>query len=196
MARLDAFALLPNGGLTVVWGRRRIGKTRLLLNWSKKHNGIYYTADESSPVVQRKYFSLVLEKVLPGFASVDYPDWMTFFTRLAREALHANWRGPLVIDELPYLVLVSPEFPSILQRFIDIEAKEAELIVALCGSSQQMMLESVIKASAPLYGRADEIIKLGPISIGYMDEALQFSSTKEIVESYSIWGEFHAIGNL
>lgn len=31
----------PEGGLAVLFGRRRLGKTRLLLEWSAKHKGLY-----------------------------------------------------------------------------------------------------------------------------------------------------------
>jgi uncharacterized protein len=188
MARLNKVANLPNGGVVVVWGRRRIGKTRLLLEWAHKHRGVYYTADESASPLQRKYFAMALEQILPGFSSVDYPDWTTLLARLAGDAIHAGWHGPLIIDELPYLVTASPEFPSVLQRFLDIDAKRAKMVLALCGSSQKMMQGAVLNASAPLYGRADEIIKLGPISVGYIDEALDLKNAKEKIESYAVWG--------
>lgn len=188
MNRLDKVAKLPGGGLIVVWGRRRIGKTRLLLEWAHKHKGVYYTADESTAALQRKYFSLALEQVLPGFGAVDYPDWTILLARLARDAITLGWRGPLIIDELPYLIGASPELSSILQRFIDIDAKKANLILALCGSSQRMMQGAVLDASAPLYGRADEIIKLGPISVGYIGDALALETPREAIESYAVWG--------
>ena len=135
-----------------------------------------------------KYFAMALEQVLPGFGSVDYPDWATLLTRLARDALHEGWRGPLIIDELPYLIATTPEFPSILQRFLDIDAKRMKMILALCGSSQRMMQGAVLDASAPLYGRADEIIKLGPISVGYIGDALNLKNTRDQIEFYAIWG--------
>lgn len=188
MARLNRLMKSDESEMAVVWGRRRMGKTRLLLEWVDKHKGIYYTADESSATVQRKYFALALEQALPGFAAVEYPDWLTLFTRLAKEAIQIDWRGPLVIDELPYLISTSPEFPSILQRFIDHDAKRAKMIIALCGSSQRMMQGAVLDASAPLFGRAKEIIKLGPISVGYMGEALGLELPRDIIESYSVWG--------
>lgn len=188
LARLDALYHLPEGGLAVLWGRRRIGKTRLLLEWANKYKGVYYTADESASVVQRKYFAIALESALPGFAAVDYPDWSTLLTRLAKEAIQMGWKGPLIIDELPYLITMSPEFPSLLQRFIDREAKEAKLVVALCGSSQRMMQGAVLDASAPLFGRARETIKLSPITIGYLGEALELDEPRDILEFYSIWG--------
>lgn len=185
---LGSVSKLPNGGVAVVYGRRRVGKTRLLLEWSNKHKGVYYMADESAAPLQRKYLSLALEQALPGFSLVDYPDWTALFIRLAKDALQANWRGPLVIDELPYLITASPELPSILQKFLDIEAKKAKLVIALCGSSQRMMQGAVLEASAPLYGRADQIIKLSPLLAGYISEALECKSAKEEIEAYAIWG--------
>lgn len=188
MMRLDSVAKLPDGGVAVVWGRRRVGKTRLLLEWADKQKGVYYTADESVPALQMKYFAMALDQVLPGFGSVEYPDWTSLLSRLARDAKNEGWRGPLIIDELPYLIAASPDLPSILQRFLDIEAKRAKLVIALCGSSQRMMQGAVLDASAPLYGRADQIIKLGPISVGYIEQALSLKKPKEMIESYSVWG--------
>lgn len=188
MDRLDQLAALSKEGVAVVWGRRRVGKTRLLLEWAQKNNGVYFTADESSAFVQRKYFALGLDKIFPGFSDVEYPDWPVFLKRLAQNAMAAKWRGPIIIDELPYLITESPEFPSFLQKFIDHEAKQAKLIIALCGSSQRMMQGTVLDASAPLYGRAHELIKLAPLSIGYMGEALEIKNAREIVENYAVWG--------
>jgi AAA+ ATPase superfamily predicted ATPase len=188
LSRLNHLIRLPGANTAVIWGRRRVGKSRLLLEWARKYKGVYYTADESTASIQRKYFATAIQQVLPGFSELEYPDWATLFSRLAREAIQAKWRGPIVIDELPYLITVSPELPSILQRFIDIEAKKAKLIIALCGSSQRMMQGAILDHDAPLYGRAQEIIKLSPISIGYMGEALKLKSPRAIVESYAIWG--------
>ena len=188
LKRLDRLARQKGAAVAVVWGRRRVGKTRLLLEWSRLHKGVYYVADESTAAIQRSYFATAIAQAIPGFSAVDYPDWATFFSRLAREAKQAKWRGPLVIDELPYLITVSPELPSILQKFIDHEAKQAKLILALCGSSQRMMQGAVLAPTAPLCGRADELIKLAPISIGYMGKALKFKRSREIIEAYSVWG--------
>ena len=188
MARLNRLMKQEEGALVVIWGRRRIGKTRLLLEWVNKHDGIYYMADESSASLQRKFFSSSLEKIFPGFGQVEYPDWPSLLLRLAREAKLLQWKGPLVIDELPYLVAASPELPSLLQKFIDLEVKTGSLVLALCGSSQKMMQGAVLSASSPLYGRAQEIIKLEPISVSYLGEALDFKNPREIIESYAIWG--------
>lgn len=188
LARLEKLFRSRESGLAVIWGRRRVGKTRLLLEWTEKNGGVYFMADESSPSIQKKFFSLSLEQALNGFSKVEYPDWQSLFSRLASDAVQAKWRGPIVIDELPYLISKSPELSSILQKFIDHEAKKAKLIVVLCGSSQQMMQSAILDPLAPLYGRADELIKLQPISIGYIKQALKLKTARDIVESYAIWG--------
>ncbi len=99
MARLDEVMQQKEAAFVVVWGRRRIGKTRLLLEWVHKYGGIYGVADESSSSVQRKYFSRVLSATFNGFADADYPDWDALLNRLAHEARHRSWRGPIVLDE-------------------------------------------------------------------------------------------------
>ena len=40
MERLDRLMASREGGLAVVYGRRRIGKTRLLLEWSARYGGL------------------------------------------------------------------------------------------------------------------------------------------------------------
>src|SRR5450432_1008776 len=98
LSRLLALSKRREGGLAVVTGRRRVGKTRLLVEWVERVGGVYFVADQSSPAV------------LAGIAA---------------RATDAKWRGPLVIDELPYLVLQAPELPSALQHFIDHGARRA-----------------------------------------------------------------------
>ncbi len=188
LRRLERLFRSRKAGLAVIWGRRRVGKTRLLLEWTEKSKGVYFVADESSPSIQRKFFALALEQALPRFSDAEYPDWQSLFIRLARDARQAKWRGPIVIDELPYLISGSPELSSILQKFVDHEAKKANLVLVLCGSSRRMMQGAILDESAPLYGRADELIKLQPIAIGYMKEALKLKTPRAIVEAYAIWG--------
>ncbi len=188
LGRLMALSRRKTGGLAVVWGRRRIGKSRLLVEWVRATDGVYSVADTSSSEIQRRYFASAVAVRLPGFADVEYRDWSTLLTRLASEARAARWRGPIVIDELPYLVLAAPELPAVLQRWVDREMRDAGLVVALAGSSQRMMQGIVLSANSPLYGRAEELLAIGPLGAGYLPEALGRMSEVELVENYAAWG--------
>ncbi len=188
MQRLDRLMASREGGLAVVYGRRRIGKTRLLLEWSARYGGLYTVADQSTAKIQRRYFAEAAARLLPGFADVDYRDWRGLLERLAREASAAGLRGPFIFDELPYLVTVSPELPSVLQRWIDHEAKAAGLVVAVAGSSQRMMQGLVLSRDAPLFGRAREILALEPIDATYLQQIFDPADGIELVQLYAAWG--------
>lgn len=175
-------------GLAVVWGRRRIGKTRLLLEWCRRHGGLYVVADQSDPELQRRYVARALAQVLPAFDAVRYPDWERLLSRAARDARAIGFRGPIVIDELPYLVVPSPELPSVLQRWVDHDAREASLTIALAGSSQRMMQGLALDASSPLYGRAQLQLEVGPLWPRHLPGAMGPLAPHELVEHWTAWG--------
>src|SRR2546421_8239384 len=112
--RLLSLSKRRDGGLAVVTGRRRVGKTRLLVEWVERTDGVYYVADQSSPELQRRYLVAAVATRLPGLEGVTFTDWRALLSGIAVRAGETRWRGPLVIDELPYLVLSSPELPSAL----------------------------------------------------------------------------------
>lgn len=188
LSRLLNLSRRQQGGLVMLWGRRRIGKTRLLLEWVRRSRGLYTVADQSSAPIQRRYFAESVGSVLPGFAEAEYADWRALLRSLARQARHLNWHGPLVIDELPYLVATSPELPSVLQGFLDHEAREAGLCVALAGSSQHMMQGFQLDRSSPLFGRATEAFELLPLPAGHLGRGLGLQGDASCVEAWAVWG--------
>lgn len=188
LTRLERLARSSEGGLAVLSGRRRVGKTRLLLEWTRRHHGLYFVADQSSAALQRRYFAQAMAMRLPGFGDVEYPDWRALFARLASEAKLRKFKGPLVIDELPYLVISSPELPSVLQQWIDHEARDAKLTVALAGSSQRMMQGLVLDSSAPLFGRAREVLEVKPLSPRWLPKAFKGVAGYEILSTWAAWG--------
>ena len=176
------------GGLAVVFGRRRIGKTRLLVEWCRRTDGVYVVADQSAAEVQRRYLAEALAGRFPGFADVTYPDWSGLLTRLSREARQVRWRGPVVFDELPYWIATSPELPSVLQRWIDHEARAAGLVVAVAGSSQRMMQGLALDRDAPLFGRARELFEVRGLDVSYVREAIGAVTPRAQLEFYTAWG--------
>lgn len=188
LTRLDRLVRSSEGGLAVVSGRRRVGKTRLLIEWTRRHRGLYFVADQSSASLQRRYLAQAMSTRLPGFGDVEYPDWRTLFARLASEATLRKFRGPIVLDELPYLILSSPELPSVLQQWIDHAAREAKLVVALAGSSQRMMQGLVLDGSAPLFGRAREVLEVQPLAPRWLPHAFKRLSGYELLSTWTAWG--------
>lgn len=91
----------------------------------------------------------------------------------------------MCLDEFPYLVEQSAELPSVLQKLVD--EKQLKYNIVLCGSSQNMMYGLCLDSTSPLYGRADEIMKLTPIRVPFIQEALHLDYTQTI-EEYAVWG--------
>ena len=185
MRRLDS-ALRGGGAFAVIWGRRRVGKSRLLLEWCHRHDGLYTVADQSAPAVQRRYLAAAVAERFPGFDDVDYPDWRAFLSRLAAEATAANWPGPFVLDELPYLVAADPAIVGVLQNWLDAPGRRLTLVTS--GSSVRMMHGAILDGGSPLYGRATQAFALRPLRVGYLGDVFPRASPSNLVRAYAAWG--------
>ena len=185
LRRLDR-ALGRSGAFAVIWGRRRVGKSRLLTEWSRRCGGLYTVADQSAPAVQRRYLAAAVAERFPGFADVEYPDWRSFFGRLADAAAHASWDGPFILDELPYLIAADPSVAGVLQNWLDGQDRRPCLVVS--GSSRHMMYGAVLSADAPLYGRAVEAFAVRPLRPGYLADVFTAEPPRALVSAYALWG--------
>lgn len=185
MRRLDN-ALRRPGGFAVIWGRRRVGKSRLLIEWSKRNDGLYTVADQSAPTVQRRYLAAAVAKRFPGFADVEYLDWRAFFARLAAEAARTKWQGPFILDELPYLIAADSTVASVLQNWLDGPGHRPCVVVS--GSVLRMMRSAVLDTDAPLYGRATEAFAIRPLRPGHLGDVFSVSAPRELVSLYALWG--------
>ncbi|MBU8910750.1 MAG: ATP-binding protein [Desulfobacterales bacterium] len=171
----------PDPSLVVIYGRRRCGKSTLLQHVAKKTD-IYFLADQQEAPLQIQSLAIEIGRTIPGFGQANYPSWEALLSVLQHQAKKGT---TLIIDEFPYLVQKSPELPSIIQKLIDNQQNKTNIII--CGSSQRMMQGLVLDSSAPLYGRAAEIIKVRPLEPGWIKEALSLNHI-EAVEAYSVWG--------
>ena len=167
----------------VVYGRRRIGKSTLIKKVMDFSRGdIYFLADKTSEPSQRQLFSATIDMTIEGFSTANYPTWESLLLSLNRSIDH---RITVCLDEFPYLVKSCPALPSILQKLLDDKKLRYDLII--CGSSQQMMQGFVLDSKEPLYGRADEIIKMKPIAPAFVSEALRCDAAQAVSE-YAVWG--------
>ncbi len=172
----------PGGALAVIYGRRRCGKSTLLQRVIAGPD-VYYLADQKEPALQIRDLAAEIDKAVPNFSSAGYATWDSLLLNLNDRLTR---RISLCLDEFPYLAQLSPALPSMLQKYLDRPGiKNLNLI--LCGSSQRMMHGLVLDRTAPLYGRALEILKIEPLRAGWIRDGLGLAGEKA-VESYAVWG--------
>jgi AAA+ ATPase superfamily predicted ATPase len=184
LARLRALFTRRDRGVGILYGRRRCGKSRLILEALPDRRAIYYVADDRESALQRAALATEIARLLPGFDRVVYPDWDALLTRVSEQASPGT---VLAIDELPALVAVAPEVPSVLQKRID-RPQAGGTHLVLAGSSQRMMQGLILDRNAPLYGRANEILKVEPLPCGWIRKALGITGNREAIETYAVWG--------
>ncbi|MGN1239385.1 MAG: ATP-binding protein [Paludibacteraceae bacterium] len=167
----------------VLYGRRRIGKSTLLKQvLDMEHRDVYFLSDQTTEIHQRMLLAKAISERIDGFDKVIYPDWETLLLALNRQLTS---RLVLCLDEFPYMVKSCPSLPSVLQKLLN--GKDLRFDLVICGSSQQLMQGYVLNKKEPLYGLANEIIRLTPISPCFLQEALMCDAV-HAVEEYAIWG--------
>ncbi len=171
--------------LIVLYGRRRVGKTELLKEFLKKHNGLYILARQESEAEQLKKISSQIAEYYKDNVLILNPfgSWDALFQYLSEKP-----RIPIVFDEFPYIVQSSKKVTAILQDYWDNKFSKKNTFLILCGSSITMM-EKLLGKKSPIYGRRTEQILLEPLK--FNDSCLFFPdslSFKDKVLYYSILG--------
>ncbi len=162
--------------MIVVYGRRRIGKTRLILEALAERPHIYYLAVEGDNI---RHFIKAASRSVPKIAHVR-EDWESIFSFLIDEIV--------VIDEFPNLIKEDSRILSLLQRIVDTQLQKSKTKLILLGSSISMMKNKVLSYRSPLYGRRTSTLKLGPLKFIKLKEFFPLVSWKELVEIYGFAG--------
>jgi hypothetical protein len=140
--------------LAIVYGPRRVGKSFLVDALCEAAGGRHYQAISGTATAQLADFGRTLGEWL-GAGPLRLDGWADALDRLTR--LEAPF---VALDELPYLTEVTPELPSLLQRYVD-DATGPPLVLA--GSALSAMSE-LVEARAPLYGRAGATVVPAPLA--------------------------------
>lgn len=158
------------GGFGYLTGRRRVGKTALLLEACRRFGGLYHQAVEGTPAQQLLHLTEEIRDRLAIFRDVAPKSWSEFFNLLSREKLPKL----LVFDEFPYWVEGDRTLPSVLQKWVDHELPKTKTLVLISGSSQAMLHAQFLKGGAPLYGRASFRMHLEMMDYRWFCEALSY----------------------
>lgn len=169
----------------VIYGRRRVGKTALINEFSKDKKTVYFSALKAT--AQENLRSLSRAIYLCEHADAEsYPEYTSLeaaFEEISR--MSRDERLVFVIDEYPYLAEADSSVSSRLQHLIDHVWQNGKLYLILCGSSMSFMQRQVLGYESPLYGRRTAQFKIEPLT--YRESAV-FHPNLSAEEKASIYG--------
>jgi len=161
--------------LVILYGRRRVGKSRLLTQFAKKADALYLLADISKNILD------ILSTQVKG-EFIKFGTWEDFF-----EFLYRSKHKIIIIDEFQYLCQINKAWPSMLQRWWE-KIKETDKKIILCGS----IISAIYKISkgygSALYGRKTHEMQISPLKFKFIKGFLPNYSLEELVQAYSILG--------
>lgn len=191
LAILERAFKAPGFQFIPIYGRRRIGKTRLVQEFIKDKAAIYFLADTVPESEQlRNLGRLVGEHFRdPILIDAGFKDWLQFFAYLQSKC---SKRLGLVIDEFPYLVGSNAAVTSLFQKGIDQYLSAAPLHLVLMGSSIGMMEREVLLQKAPLYGRRTGSLHVRELPFDALRGFFPRKSFEDRVALYSIFGKIPA----
>lgn len=160
------------GRLIILYGRRRIGKTRLISEFTKDKPGVLYFAEDTSPSLQMRQLQASCATFLNDslLASLEIKSWEQLFTYIAKHP--PSHRGYLVIDEFTYLAKNDHTILSALQKTWDMDFVGSPWCILLCGSMLGLMSDLALSSTSPIYGRRTRDMLL---------EALQFIDARKFL---------------
>jgi len=177
-----------NARLLIIYGRRRIGKTELLRQFSKDKKHLFFSSDLSSEQEQLRQFTEKIYQVT-GESFLQTQSFSSWEASLRYIFDHLIDKIPLIIiDEFPYLCVSNSALPSILQKIWDEKAKENNIFLILCGSYMSFMEKEVLGSKSPLFGRRTGQIVLPPLRFEHLKDFFSHYSKKDRVYIYAVLG--------
>ncbi|PHS40055.1 MAG: ATPase [Sulfurovum sp.] len=171
---------------TVLYGRRRVGKTTLLKEYIQDKPAIYFlvTLENINIVLKR------LQNIIADFLEDDFlrelqlKDVKQLFAYIAKETFEKKLI--IIIDEFQYLTKLDSSMPSQFQYIVDELLKNKNIHLVLCGSIISMMYEQTLSYNSPLYGRRTSDIKLEAIAFKHLDGFFPNKEQNQLIELYSV----------
>lgn len=175
IAVLEEFYEKEGTSLCVISGRRRVGKSTLIAEFTRGKKTIFYTSTKVGKERNLELFSTqVVNLFMSGISGISFNSTESVFdfigSNIGRDKLI------LVIDELSYWAEDDEALLSVLQKYIDTAWSDKNLKIILCGSSLSFMENKVLSEKSPLFGRRECQIRLKEFD--YLDSA-------KFVPSYS-----------
>jgi uncharacterized protein len=169
----------------LLWGRRRVGKTLLLLEFSRGKRHLYYEATSGTRADQLADFADRLAEAT-GRTALAVPDW-----RAALDAV-ADWAqdGPvvLVLDEFQFVARENRDIGSIINVWWRERGETLPIFLVLSGSEVGFFEREVVNYSATTYGRRAGQLRLRPFRPRDVGLFLPKWSAEEQIAAYAVFG--------
>lgn len=149
-----------NAQLTVITGRRRIGKTSLVLKAYKDINYLYFFVSKKAETeLCDDYSAEILRKL-----NIKIPGKITRFYELFEYLVQLSKTQHLIIfiDEFQEFLRINPSVYSDIQRIWDINKADAKLNLIVCGSVNSLINKIFRDNKEPLYARQTALMRINP----------------------------------
>lgn len=168
-----------------VYGRRRVGKTELILKFLEGKRSVFYLGKQANESYQVGEF---LDDAAQGMGEPLLAEIGDVGWKKALELVVAQAKGEkvvIVLDEFQWIVGASPELPSVIQELWDRKwSKSGEVMLILCGSYLGFMEKEVLGKKSPLFGRRTGQILLKPFGFR---EAAGFHPKLSRADQARVW---------
>ncbi len=163
--------------LVVVYGRRRVGKTRLLVEAVREIPHLYHLCKEEEVGETLRALSLKLFRLTgkEEFARRPVASFEEFLEALPPGVV-------LILDEFQVLVRNHPRVLGVLQEYLDFNQRNP---IVLCGSSVSMMA-GLMDYGSPLYGRKALALKVEPLKFRHIWEFFPNYGIEALVKTYAV----------
>jgi len=175
--------------MTVLIGRRRIGKTELSLRCGDDTVLYFFVGKKAEPLLCQDYVREIREKL-----HVPVLGTPASFSEVFRFVLQLSESSPftLVIDEFQNFLKVNPAIFSDIQRDWDLYKGKSRLNLVISGSVFTLMKKIFEDYEEPLFGRANESMTLQPFTTDVLKRILaDFNPSytpEDLLTLYSITG--------
>ena len=166
--------------MTTLIGRRRTGKTSLLLKSVEGTRHLYlYVSKDNEQMLCKK----IQEQATATLGVQIFGQTSSFgelFEQLMRYGIDNNYT--LIIDEFQNFLSINKSIPSSIQDVWDRYKDRARVNLILCGSIYSMMKRIFENGDEPLYGRRDSNMRLLPFSISTLKQILADHNPNYVAE--------------
>lgn len=170
LKRIQNLSFSDHSRLTVVTGRRRIGKTSLIMKSVENLPTVYLFVGRKGEATLCSEFIPIISQSLDAYVPVEIKTFRSLFQYLMELASHKPFN--LIIDEFQEFYNINESVYSDLQNIWDIYRKKSNMNLIVSGSIYSLMQKIFQNKKEPLFGRADNIIKLSAFDLGTLKEIM------------------------